>query len=302
MLKTGIQSGYLFDDGNFNEMLPLVKEAGFDCIDFNIDSKISYRETCNGKIDEFFKQSDEELKKFYKPLKDKLEELNITMSQMHGPFPIFAKDNEAATKQLVNATHKCIMLCEFFNCPYLIVHPSKLDCPKEEYELNIKQYTDLIEDAKKYKVGICLENMFQGKDGHVTEAVCSDIKEAVNYIDTLNEIAGEKIFSFCYDLGHATLLGKDIRRSINELGDRLTTLHIHDNNGLNDTHQQPFSNTRGSGWVTDWNGFIEGLRDINYKGVLSFETFNALRSLPKELYPAMVKYIAETGKYFASKI
>lgn len=302
MNKIGIQSGELYNDDNFSEILPVVKEAGFDCIDFNIDNKISFRETCDGKINEFFLKSDDELKEYYKPQKELLNKLSLTVSQMHAPFPVYAKDNEQATKQLMNATRKCIMLCEFFDCPYLVVHPVKLDDKKEEYNVNIEMYKSLIDDAKKYNVGICLENMFCSKDDHVYEAVCSDIKEAVDYIDTLNEIAGEKIFSFCYDLGHATLLGKNIRASINMLGERLTVLHIHDNNGLKDTHQQPFSNTRGKGWVTDWDGFIGGLKDIGFKGVLSFETFNALVSLPEELHPAMITYIAQVGKYFGSKL
>ena len=142
-------------------------------------------------------------------------------------------------------------------------------------------------------------------NGLVTEAVCSDPQEAVEYIDKLNETAGKELFAFCYDLGHATLLGKNVRRSINTLGHRLQVLHIHDNDGVKDIHMQPYAYRRGGGgsaYVTDWEGFIQGLRDIDYKGVLSFETFNSVTALPEELKPAMLNYIAAVGKYFAKRL
>lgn len=304
MLKTGIQSGILYDDSNFEWGLQVVKNAGFDCVDFNIDTKISFSETRDGKPDEFFTKSDDELKAYYQPQKEAMEKAGISMSQMHGPFPVYARDNRTATDVLLNATKKCLMLCEFFGCPYLVVHPAKGTDAEDEKEINMYIYKSLIPAARKYGVGICLENMFGSVDGHTTEAVCSDIVQACEYIDELNDFAGEKIFSFCYDLGHATLLGKNIRRSINMLGDRLTVLHIHDNNGIKDIHMMPYSQTVGShaGFITDWEGFLAGLRDIDFKGVLSFETFNALTCLPKELHPAMVNYIGAVAAYFAARL
>ncbi len=304
MLKTGIQSGILYDDGNFEWGLQTVKNAGFDCIDFNIDTKIKFSEIRDGKPDEFFTKSDKELKEYYRPQKDAMKKYGIKMSQMHGPFPVYCRNNPEATEILIKATEKCLMLCKYFGCPYLVVHPAVGENPADEKEINMFIYKSLIPAAKKYKVGICLENMFKSVDGHTTEAVCSDITQACEYIDELNEIAGEKIFSFCYDLGHATLLGKNIRRSINMLGERLTVLHIHDNNGIKDLHVQPYSQTTNShsGYITDWEGFIAGLKDIGYKGVLSFETFNALTCLPKELVPVMVNYIGGVARYFSKRL
>lgn len=302
MNKIGIQSGILYDDGNFEEGMKIVRDAGIECIDFNIDTKVSIREISKGGEDLFFTRSDEALKEYYRPQKEAFERLGLSMSQMHGPFPVYDRESERATDVLYNATVKCLMLCEYFGCPYLVVHPAVGTDAQDEKEINMKIYKRLVPAAKKYGVGICLENMFRGKDGHIIEAVCSDITQTCEFIDELNDFAGEKIFSFCYDLGHATLLGKDIKRSIVQLGDRLTVLHIHDNNGLNDIHMQPFSQTRSKGWVTDWEGFIDGLKAIDYKGVLSFETFNSLVSLPKELHPAMVNYIGAVGKFFADRL
>lgn len=302
MNKIGIQSAGLYDDSNYDEGMRIIKQAGFDCIDFDVDHMISYSKVCQGEINEFFAQSDEALKTHYSGQKQALEKYGLSFSQMHGPFPAYAAGNEAASAQLYNATVKSMMLCEYFDCPYLIVHPVHCDEREREFEINLRFFEGLIEPALKYSVGICLENMFSHKDGHVYEAVCSDIADTVEYIDRLNTVAGGEVFSFCYDLGHATLLGKNIRRSINMLGSRLTTLHIHDNDGIRDVHMQPYAYTRGDGYMTDWEGFLLGLRDIGYKGALSFETFNAERLIPDPLKPVMASYIAGVGKYFAQVI
>ena len=303
MLKTGIQNGILYDDGNFEWGLEVVKHAGFDCIDFNIDTKLDYASIRDGGEDLFFTQSDEALKEYYQPQKDAMAKAGITMSQMHGPFPVYVPGNEKATDILLKATEKCLMLCEFFNCPYLVVHPYtvQLESEEKEREINLFIYKSLVPAAKKYGVGICLENMFKSHNGRIFGGACADAADACAYIDELNSFAGEKIFSFCFDLGHATLCARNIRRDINLLGERLTVLHIHDNDGIRDNHVQPYSQKRGAhaGYVTDWEGFIGGLKDIDFKGVLSFETFAALYDLPKELYPVMVNYVGGVAKYFA---
>ena len=121
-------------------------------------------------------------------------------------------------------------------------------------------------------------------------------------VEEASEVAGEELFGFCYDVGHATLLGKDQRRSVGLIGSRLKTLHIHDNDGRNDVHFQPYAYSRGSGYVTDWEGFLEGLRDVGYSGTISFETDNALDSLPQPLKRVMLTYIAGVGRYFADQV
>ena len=40
-------------------------------------------------------------------------------------------------------------------------------------------------------------------NGYIYEGTCTDAVEACYYVDTLNDIAGEKLFGFCFDTGHA---------------------------------------------------------------------------------------------------
>lgn len=303
-MKIGVQSGHAYSDADFESGLQMLKEVGFDAVDFNIDNKISVRELTETGKNEFFSKSLKEILEFYKPQKQAADKAGIKYCQMHAPFPVLIDGNDKANEALTDAVIKCMAVCELFECPYLIVHP--LIRPEwtleEQKKLNIDYYTMLIPYAKKYGVKICLENMFYGNFGTVREAVCSNPYETVEYIDTLNAIAGEEIFAFCFDVGHATLLGKNVRQTINVLGNRLQTLHIHDNDGRSDLHMQPFAYSRGNGYVTDWKGLIDGLRDIGFDGVLSFETYNCIRFLPTELKTAMLRYIASVGKYLSDEI
>jgi sugar phosphate isomerase/epimerase len=80
------------------------------------------------------------------------------------------------------------------------------------------------------------------------------------------------------------------------LGDRLLTLHVHDNDGINDNHNSPYIG------VCNWERFILGLRKMGYKGILNFETFGFNQKFPKELVPAALKFTADIGKYFIGRI
>ena len=159
-------------------------------------------------------------------------------------------------------------------------------------------YADLIPTLKKYDVVACLENMFVagGVEGKRFAAVCSDFHQAAEYVDRLNDIAGEERFGFCFETGHCHITGQNFRHCLNLIGKRLKVLHIHDNDSHTDWHVAPYMGN------ADWEGFIAGLRDIGYEGDLSFETFNILNRYPMPMWPTVLKLIAETGAYFAQRI
>lgn len=98
----------------------------------------------------------------------------------------------------------------------------------------------------------------------------------------------------------AKLTGRNVKEFVKEVGSRLTILHLHDNDGKDDLHMLPYSylsNPRSH--VCDWQGFIEGLRDINYRGVICFETFRVLNFFPKEVHNEALRLISAIGRYWA---
>ena len=50
------------------------------------------------------------------------------------------------------------------------------------------------------------------------------------------------------------------------------------------------------------DGFIEGLKAINYTGEFDFEVGPGCRAVPFELLPSTLAYINSVGKFFAKKI
>ena len=200
---------------------------------------------------------------------------------------------------------KILAVCQYIGCPALIVHPIKDDDPDKQWEQNLAMYRRLIPAGKKYGVKICLENLNGRQGDHAIGWVCADGEEVCRYLDLLNEEAGEEVFGFCLDIGHANMASRNIRRFIRTLGHRLTCLHIHDNDGVWDLHQFPYTSKSGQNRSVpnlDWEGFLAGLRDIGYQGDLNFETFGALLVLPRPLFEPALRYLGAIGKYFREQI
>ena len=158
--------------------------------------------------------------------------------------------------------------------------------------------------AKEMGITICIENLYGGIGGHLVEGPCCDARKAAARIDRMNERYQAEVLGFCFDTGHANLVGLDFEDFLTTLGSRLKVLHIHDNDGVADLHQIPFTFTRARENVTstDWEGFIRGLRKIGFDQVLSFETAPVLTAFPQELKAQALTLIAQIGAYFAKKI
>ena len=151
---------------------------------------------------------------------------------------------------------------------------------------------------------LCIENLYTGTGGHIVEGTCCNARKAAERIDRINQQYGAEVLGFCLDTGHANLVGLNFEDFIARLGKRLKVLHIHDNDGIGDLHQIPFTftKTRENTAATDWEGFLNGLRHIQFDQVLSFETAPVLSAFPKEMKPQALRFIADIGTYFADKI
>ena len=301
MIPICVQTGGLEEIYGVDGAYKVIKEAGFDGVDANVDHLMSGRDISEKKHVPAFDAEGEELLRYFQPWKDAAEKYGLSNSQAHAPFPSWIIDGGEYNDYLVKMPEKTLIGCDYMGCRRLIIHPFYSPyrdslSPEAEWKLNIESYAKLIPAAKKYHVTICLENMFVGFRGKMYGACCSDFGTVCDYIDTLNEMAGEKCFGFCLDTGHALLIGKDIRQVILQLGDRIEALHTHDNNGINDQHLAPYMG------VLDWDRFTEGLRKIGYRKPLSFETFNAVRVFDPELAPEVLRLIAKTGRMFAGRI
>lgn len=302
-MKIAVQTGGPSERIGVDATYRLIKEAGFDAVDANIDHLLSGADIRYKRIPEvLLTGSDREIAELARPWGDAARKYGLDNYQAHAPFPsyMYYEDDMSYNDNVLKMLKSTIVACDSIDCRNLIIHPFFMDYnhqldPRVEWDLNIERYSKLIPYAKKYGVTICLENMFTARKGKIYAACCSNIDIACRYIDTLNGIAGEKVFGFCLDTGHLLLVGLDIRDSIIQLGDRITAFHVHDNNGVNDQHLAPYMG------VLDWERFTDGLRAIHFDRTMSFETFNIWNLMDVETAPAMMRYIAEIGRIFAKR-
>lgn len=300
MLEVGTQSAYWFDWGDPDGSCKRGSEAGIVAVDFGMPGV----STKNDPITSFWDKSMEEIIGIFTPFKDAFDKYGMIVSQCHAPFPLWIKERPEFNDYMIMVMEKVCAACDILKCPAIVAHGITRTFKDVEWQTNIDMYTRMIPAAKKYGVKICLENLFTTFHGHVIGGTCACAEEAVKYIDTLNEIAGADCFGFCLDTGHANLVGANIRQYIDILGHRLTCLHIHDNDGREDIHQLPYTQTHNWGsrtWL-DWEGFINGLRDINYRGSLAFETFRVYEMMPRPILDQTLRMVTAIGNYFKDRI
>ncbi len=304
-MKTSIATGRICNLLGIDEGMAVIKAAGFEAIDFGaLDSTYPWDDAQNERPYTFFDE-EEKMWALVDEYKAAAEKYGIAFGQFHAPTSTYYPRKPIATANMYKGICKAIEVAGYCNCPYIVVHPcfdGSARFPSltkaEEYKLNIDFYSSLIPLLKKHNVVCCLENMWSQdwKSKKIYAASCADPNEAVRYIDELNAIAGEKLFGFCFDVGHYLLVGIDPCSAMEILGDRIVTLHTHDNNGVDDDHTLPYLG------VCNWDRFVKGLRKIGYKGTLNYETAGFNGKFPTELVPAAVHMLGATASYLRDRI
>ena len=100
----------------------------------------------------------------------------------------------------------------------------------------------------------------------------------------------------CLDLGHANMTYHDVPGFIRGSKDHFRYVHIHDNDGRDDLHMYPYTG------ILDWDRFTAGLKAIDYRGDLNFETFNGLDKYDPELAPEVLRLAAATAALFRRRV
>lgn len=309
-LTVGVQSKDIVFDGYPIEGFEMMRRAGFSSCDFSLNAYLTNTSIYSLEVNDFFSQSVVELKDFFTPHKEAAEIAGIRINQMHMPYPSYIPKASAEINDYLMriVAPKSMEICAFFGCPYIVVHGFKLTeslgSERAEWEQTEKFLESLAPLAKELKITICMENIYTNVGKHLIEGSCCDARKAAARIDRLNEKYGAEVLGFCFDTGHANLVGIDFEDFITTLGGRLKVLHIHDNDGIGDLHQIPYTFTRNreNASSTDWDGFIRGLRKIQFDKVLSFETAPVLSAFPPKMKQDVLRFIAQIGSYFAGEI
>ena len=271
------------------EAIRKLATVGFDCLDY---SSFLYP-----NHEGLLVQPLPDILNYYRMIKATADESSITFGQMHAPMPSYTGD-PAEDEHLFALMLKSIAICHELDCPYLVIHPCIMPGRKydqlvrESRELNLDFYTRLLPSLIEHNVKVGVENMF-GWDESLSKAcptVCSTPEEMVDFIDTMNDVAGQEQFVACLDVGHANLLGESPVRMVQVLGQRLKLVHLHDNDGLVDRHTAPYFGS------IDWPALCGALKDNGYSGSLSFEADEFPRKFPPFLVMDSMIMLHQIGR------
>lgn len=273
------------------ESIELMHAAGFDAMDFYLNGDPKYYDESTDSA---------AFKEFFLHLRAVAEEKGMCYNQAHAPYATSFND-EALTKARFDDVARSIRNASYLGAHTVVVHPMQhltyadTGAPEKLFELNMDFYRRLIPYCEEYGVKVALENMYQIPYGRkINHSTCSNPEEFIRYLDELNN----DCFVACLDLGHTCLTCVDPADFIRKLGhNRLKALHVHDVDGMDDTHTVPYHG------IINWDQVMAALKDIHYSGDFTFEVAGwYLNPLPKELFPTALKHLAATGRYLMGKL
>ena len=303
-MKLSVQTGGLIDQLGAEKCYRVIREAGFEAIDWSLDHALRAAAINDGKCECIFDKEMSEILAFYEEELFHIRKNDLTITQAHAPFPAYVQDKPEVLDKMIEVYKKMIRFCDAVGCKNIVIHGytaprnSDFDFADEAVEINDKLYTSLIPTLLECNVTVCLENLFGGGGATTLAGIGSEPCEAAALVDRYNAIAKKECFGYCLDIGHMNRLRQDPRRVIPILGSRIKALHIHDNAGELDQHKAPYTGT------VDWKAFCLSLKKIEYKGDLSFETFNQVRlgEFASELTIPWLNLIGTIAKHFRNKI
>ena len=320
-MKIGVQSLNVIDDAAPAAGFRRFSAAGFSCCDFGLNGYLKntdlygtagpgQRKLAAEDMHSFFDRTEEELAHYFQPIVEAAAAEGIEVNQMHMPYPVYVPGAGAAVNTYLRevVAKKSLYICHLFACRYIVVHGFKLrkllGSEGAEWEKTEGFLSEIAPLAKEYGITLCVENLYESAGTRLVEGPCCDAALAAERIDHINDRFGAEVLGFCFDTGHANVVGLDFYDFLTTLGRRLKVLHIHDNDGISDLHQIPFTFTRerNNRPSTDWEGFIAGLAAADFDGVLNFETAPVLKSFPPELQDQALTLIAQVGAYFSKRI
>lgn len=304
-MNVGVQTKGILPEMGLEEGVALIANAGFESVDFNLDTFLKNSDVYAGRVNKFFDADLESLLAYFGEYKKAFEAHGIRPSQMHAPYPILVPSRGNVTDYVQkNVIPKSIAIAGMMEIPWVVMHPFKLQYTygiDAERAMNLKYFESLIPLLKAYNVGVCVENLYEAVGGRITEGTCADPQDAIYYVDTLNHLADEELFGCCLDTGHMELTHREPADYIRQVGKRLKILHMHENDAIGDLHQMPYTFGSKPEDGVDWEDFRKALDEIGFDGTLSFETFPCVNIFPRGAREEVLRTIREIGKEMADK-
>lgn len=238
------------------ESLKYIKDMGFDVADItlmDVDCRKPDKDVFSG---DYIKRAHE--------IREYSDKIGLPIVQAHAPFPVHSDTDEEYNKYIMDILKKCLEVCGILGVKNLIIHPWNNWNAKE----NAIFFRKLLPFAKQNNVVICTENMWNWdhQNNHAIEAACSSPEDFLKHIEEVND----EYFKACVDVGHANMMSMVSKTTtpgnmVRVLNKHVGCFHIHDNDGIHDSHEIPFTMS------LDWDDLIKSINEIKYDGDLIME-------------------------------
>lgn len=234
MRKLGCKSVALLGN-SILENMELIKKAGFDSTFFNWDDDTD--------IEEYIKKADF---------------LGLQVESIHAPIDMVnfiwleGDEGDVYTEKI----RHIIKTAAKYNVPTVVLHACKGNNTPKTSAIGLLRHKKLIIEAERCGVKLAFENAM-----------------TIRHLSLLLEYFKNDNVGFCYDCGHEKCYTPGYR-FLPLFGDRTFCLHIHDNNGLdqtkeincrNDLHRLPFDG------LVDFERVCKEIKESGYSGPLTLE-------------------------------
>lgn len=206
-----------------------------------------------GAIDMSFESldySDSSLRSVLYAAARRAKEKGISLPLCHLSFYMPDPKNGELMTEFQKELMRGIDMAALMGIERAVTHPIALYSKEVSYgdwvRANMAFLTPVVEYAREKGVRILIENMPSDKeapDNHLYGSCALNV----------SSLADKLSCGVCWDTGHANISGFKQSEQLKTVGDRLEALHIHDNDGIKDSHKLPFDGS------VDWADVAEGI-------------------------------------------
>ena len=261
--------------------LKMIKEAGFDCVDF---SYYAFKPDSDALGDRYVEYATE--------LRAILDEIGLACSQAHAPYIMSYDAKFDLSYANYRATVHSIESAAILGAKNIIVHTIAVPRDVKDvsmWELNQRYYRSLIPFAEKAGICVAVENLYSYDDKR--KCFVGRLGSPAELSGFVKELNSPYVVA-CVDVGHASITGYEPEEFIEGMDSSiLKAVHIHDGDYQGDRHTLPYLGK------FHWNDVLAALKKIGFEGNLNFEIVSYLNKLPIELLPDALKLAAHTGRY-----
>lgn len=193
---------------------------------------------------------------------DLLSKSKLNIETLHLPYKKFT-DGKLTDSQYVNVLWKEdgeteeyvkqlideIFFAHSYGIRKVVAHITGGSEPPVICESGIKHISKILDVCEKYGITLCLENL-----------------RRLDYLEYVFERLKSDKLKFCFDSGHANAFTKNVETFPWDIfGDKLTCVHLNDNDGLADKHLTPFDGN------INWERLINTISKYNSNIELTLE-------------------------------